>query len=194
MSPLGFISTTVFDPANRVTASINPLLFRTSYVYDVADRRVPSSMRTTIARLRRSTLRTGRWKRRMPSDTVRRASLTNRASRWLLSTQMRIAPRLYSTQTDARRKSSTPSVATTYGFDAASRRTLRIDARGNRTSYVFDNDDHEIKRLYPDGTRSHKFTIRSPSGWFSTTRRVERVGHLTQLAESLHKPVQMECG
>ena len=38
-------------------------------------------------------------------------------------------------------------------YDAASRQTLRIDARGFRTSYVYDNDDRLTGRHYPDGTR-----------------------------------------
>ena len=35
----------------------------------------------------------------------------------------------------------------------ASRQTLRIDARGFRTTYVYDNADRLIGRRYPDGTR-----------------------------------------
>jgi len=35
----------------------------------------------------------------------------------------------------------------------ASRRTLRIDARANRTSYVYDNDNRLTSQRYPDGTR-----------------------------------------
>ena len=39
------------------------------------------------------------------------------------------------------------------GWDAAGRQTLRIDARGNRTSYVFDGTDQLVGRKYPDGSR-----------------------------------------
>ena len=39
------------------------------------------------------------------------------------------------------------------GWDAAGRQTLRIDARGNRTSSVFDGVNQLLNRKYPDGSR-----------------------------------------
>jgi len=39
----------------------------------------------------------------------------------------------------------------THGYNAADEQTLRLDARGFRTTYVYDNASRQTGRRYPDG-------------------------------------------
>ena len=76
------------------------------------------------------------------------------AGAWPSSMPMATATASFMTRIAGRRSSSIRSGhRVTYGFDAASRQTLRIDARGFRTSYVYDNDNRLTGQHYPDGTR-----------------------------------------
>ena len=123
-------------------ASIDPLLHRTTTTFDAASRPIRiqdanANITTTIfdaaGRARRPST---------PTASGRRKSLMRRAAAWPWSMPTATATASSTTPIAARRSSSIHwAHRVTYGFDAASRQTLRIDARGFRTSYVYDNDN-----------------------------------------------------
>ena len=78
---------------------------------------------------------------------------------------------------------SLPGRRTTSGYDQAGNQTLRIDARGHRTTYTFDAASQLQARRYPDGSRV-------TFAWDETGNRTlmaDATGRYTWLSDALNR-------
>ena len=154
MNPLGFSSSSVYDAANRLIASVNPLGFRTSFGYDAASGQVSvtdalGNISTTVFDADRRTLAT------INANGFATTQVFDAVGQLLAVIDARGNRNSFSYDGAGRQVLSTDALGNmiTSQFDAASRQTLRIDGRGLRTSYAYDAASRLIGQQYQDGTR-----------------------------------------